>query len=197
VTEPLVFQHGAARTTFDIALGIWVIFEGVMQVRQRLLLGGRAARDPSVIALLVCIWGAIFAALALGRAGSAPLPGGRVWPLAAGLVLIAVGIGLRAWSIATLGRFFQYRIVVQPDHRVVTTGPYRWVRHPSYSGLALVLCGIALATGDILSMVVVVILAGVGLAVRIRAEEQQLNQALGEQYRSFAAQHKRLVPGIW
>jgi len=111
--------------------------------------------------------------------------------------LIAGGIGLRAWSIATLGRFFQYRIEVQAGHRVITDGPYRCVRHPSYSGLALVLAGIALATGDVLSLVAVAILGGAGLAVRIRAEERQLTEALGAQYERFAAQRKRLVPRIW
>jgi protein-S-isoprenylcysteine O-methyltransferase Ste14 len=56
-------------------------------------------------------------------------------------------VGLRAWSIAALGRFFQYHIEVQAEHRVVTDGPYRYVRHPSYTGMALVLAGIALGTG--------------------------------------------------
>jgi protein-S-isoprenylcysteine O-methyltransferase Ste14 len=115
----------------------------------------------------------------------------------AGLVLIVAGIGLRAWSIATLGRFFQYQIKVQPGHRVVTGGPYRYVRHPSYTGIALVLTGIALACDDVLSLVAVAILGGVGLAVRIRAEERQLTQALGTDYERFAAERKRLVPGVW
>jgi protein-S-isoprenylcysteine O-methyltransferase Ste14 len=197
VTEPLVFQHGAAATAFDVSLWVWVSFEVVMAVRQRLLVGGRAARDPSGIVLGACIVGSVFAALRLGQDGRVPWPGGRVWPVAVGLALIAVGIGLRAWSIAALGRFFQYRVEVQPGHRVVTEGPYRFVRHPSYTGLALVLAGIALATGDVLSLVAVAILAGVGLTVRIRAEERVLNDALGDRYRRFAEERKRLVPGIW
>jgi protein-S-isoprenylcysteine O-methyltransferase Ste14 len=69
---------------------------------------------------------------------------GLVWPAVAGIGLIVAGIGLRAWSIAALGQLFQYRIKVQPGHRVVTGGPYRYVRHPSYSGILLVLIGIAL-----------------------------------------------------
>jgi len=117
--------------------------------------------------------------------------------VAAGLVLIVAGIGLRAWSIATLGRFFQYQIKVQPGHRVVTSGPYRYVRHPSYTGIALVLIGIALACDDVLGLVAVAILGGLGLAVRIRAEERQLTQALGDEYEHFAAGRKRLVPGVW
>jgi hypothetical protein len=91
--------------------------------------------------------------------------GASRWVLVvAGVVLIAAGIGLRAWSIATLGRFFQYQIQVQPGHQVVTDGPYRCVRHPSYSGIALVLTGIALACDDVWSLLAVAVLGGAGLA---------------------------------
>lgn len=182
---------------FDIAIGIWVAFEFAMTIRQSLRLGRRPARDPSGLVLAACIGGSIFAAVQLGRDDPVPWPGGRVWPFVAGLVLIAAGIGLRAWSIATLGRFFQYRIEVQSDHYVVTNGPYRYVRHPSYSGILLVLVGIGLATGDVLSLLVVVLVGGAGLGVRIHAEERQLTDALGAQYENFAARRKRLVPRVW
>lgn len=97
----------------------------------------------------------------------------------------------------TLGRFFQYQIKVQPGHQVVASGPYRYVRHPSYTGIALVLAGIALACDDVWSLVAVAVLGGAGLAVRIRAEERQLTEALGAEYERFAAGRKRLLPGIW
>jgi protein-S-isoprenylcysteine O-methyltransferase Ste14 len=197
VTEPLIFQPGTAATAFQVEVGGWVVFELAMAVRQRWRAGGRAARDPTGLVLSACLAGAIFAALRLGRAGRVPWPGPRAWPVAAGLVLIALGIALRAWSIATLGRFFQYRIQVQAGHRVVTAGPYRYVRHPSYSGIALVLTGIALATGDILSLAAAAVLGCVGLTVRIRAEERQLTEALGAEYERFAADRKRVVPGVW
>jgi len=103
VAEPLVFQHGAAATAFKVALGVWVAFELVMTLRQGWRLGHRPARDPSGFVLGGCIGGAIFAAVRLGQAGRVPWPGGRTWPVVAGLALVVVGIGLRAWSIATLG----------------------------------------------------------------------------------------------
>jgi protein-S-isoprenylcysteine O-methyltransferase Ste14 len=82
-------------------------------------------------------------------------------------------------------------------HHVVTDGPHQSVRHPSYSGIALVLAGIALACDDIWSLVAVAVLGGAGLAVRIRAEERQLAEALGGEYEHFAASGKCLVPGVW
>ncbi len=92
---------------------------------------------------------------------------------------------------------FQYQITIQPGHQVVTSGPYRYLRHPAYSAVALVLVGIALACDDVWSLVAVAALGGMGLAVRIHAEERQLTQALGAEYEHFAADRKRLVPGVW
>jgi len=197
VFVPLIFRDGAAETAFTVAVVAWAVFELVMRGRQRLRAGGPAARDPSFAGLLACLGAAVIAAEALGRRGGLPWPGDLVWPVVAGIVLIAAGIGLRAWSIAILGRFFQYRVEVQPGHRVVTGGPYRYLRHPSYTGIALVLAGIALACDDVWSLLAVAVLGGAGLAVRIRAEERQLTRALGAEYERFAAGRKRLVPGVW
>jgi protein-S-isoprenylcysteine O-methyltransferase Ste14 len=197
VTGPLILRHGTAALAFNVAVAAWAVFELVMTVRQRWRAGRPAGRDPTAFVLVACIAGAIIAATQFGRRGTLPWPGGLVWPVVAGVALIVAGVGLRLWSIATLGRFFQYRITVQPGHRVVTGGPYRYVRHPSYSGIALVLAGIALACDDVLSLAAVAVLGGAGLAVRIRAEERQLTEALGAEYERFAAGRKRIIPGVW
>jgi protein-S-isoprenylcysteine O-methyltransferase Ste14 len=197
VVGPLVFRHGAAETAFTVAVAAWAVFEFVMRVRQRLQSKGPASLDRSALVLVPCLVAAVIVAELLGRRGGLPWPGGLVWPFVAGMVLIVAGIALRAWSILTLGRFFQYWIKIQPGHRVVTGGPYRYVRHPSYTGIALVLAGIALACDDVWSLVAAAVLGGAGLAVRIRAEERQLTESLGEAYERFAAGRKRLVPGVW
>jgi protein-S-isoprenylcysteine O-methyltransferase Ste14 len=197
VTLPLVFRPGPAAVAFNMALAAWVLFEVAMRVRQRLRATGPPPTDRSFFILIASLVAAVIAAQVLGRRGGLLWPGGLVWPVVAGIVLIAAGIGLRAWSIATLGRFFQYRITVQSGHQVVTRGPYRYVRHPSYTGVALVLAGIALACDDVWALPAVAVLGGAGLWVRIRAEERQLAEALGAEYERFASARKRLVPGVW
>ena len=191
-----MYRHGAAETAFIIAVLVWVVFEAVMRTVQRLRTT-EPSDDRSYFVLLPCIAGSIIAAEVLGRRGRLLWPGGLDWPFVAGIVLIIAGIGLRAWSIASLGRFFQYQITVQPGHHVVTKGPYRYVRHPSYTGIALVLAGVALAWDDVWALLVVAVLGGLGLYVRIRTEERQLTQALGDEYEHYAAGRKRLVPGVW
>ncbi len=194
---PLIFRHGPAAAAFTAAVAAWLVFEFVMRARQRRRAGGPASADPTYLVLVACLVAAVIAAEALGRRGGLPWPGGLAWPAVAGVALIIAGIGLRAWSIATLGRFFQYQITIQPSHQVVTGGPYRYLRHPAYTAVALILTGIALACDDVWSLVAAAVLGGTGLAVRIRAEERQLTQALGADYEHFAAGRKRLVPGVW
>ena len=194
---PLIFRHGPAGAAFTAAVAAWLVFEFVMRIHQRRRADGPPATDITYSVLVLCLVAAVIAAEVLGRRAGLPWPGGLTWPAVAGIVLIAAGIGLRAWSIITLGRFFQYQITIQPSHQVVTTGPYRHLRHPAYTAVALVLVGIALACDDVWSLVVAAALGGAGLAVRIRAEERQLTQALGAEYQHFAAGRKRLVPGVW
>ncbi len=194
--EPLIFGHGAAKTVFVVAVLAWALFEAANRVRQHARSQAPSTLDPSAFVLAPCISGAVIGAILLGRHGGLPWPGGRVWPVAAGVALIVGGIALRAWSIATLGRMFQYWIRIQPDHQVVTGGPYRYVRHPSYTALSLCLIGFALGCGDVWSLLVMVLLAGIALGTRIRVEERQLTAALGTEYEQFAATRKRLIPGV-
>ena len=197
MTQPLVFTAGPAQDALIGVSAAWWLFEAVMNVRQWLRAGRSLNRDPTYVLMYVTVAAAVIAAQVLGRRGGLLWPGGRIWPVVAGLTLIAACVAIRAWSIITLGHLFQYSIRIQSGHTVVTTGPYRFVRHPSYTGLSLGVAGYALACGDVWGLLAAAALAGVGLSVRIRVEERQLRESLGAGYATFAAHHKRLIPGIF
>jgi protein-S-isoprenylcysteine O-methyltransferase Ste14 len=197
VTEPLVFTPGAAQDALIAVSGAWWVFEAVMNARQWLRAGRGLSRDPTYVLVYVCVAASVIAAQILGRRGGLLWPGGRLWPVVAGLTMVVACVAVRAWSIITLGRFFQYSIRIQSGHTVVTTGPYRFVRHPSYTGLVLGVAGYALACDDVWSLVAAAVLTGFGLTVRIRVEERQLREALGADYDQFAARRKRLIPGVF
>ncbi len=199
MTQPLVFTPGPAQGALVGVSAAWWLFEAVMNVRQWLRAGRgfTLTRDPTYVLVYVTVAAAVIAAQVLGRRGGLLWPGGRIWPVAGGLTLIVACVAIRAWSIITLGRFFQYSIRIQSGHTVVTTGPYRFVRHPSYTGLSLGVAGYALACGDVWSLLAAAALAGAGLTVRIRVEERQLRESLGADYATFAAHHKRLIPGLF
>lgn len=111
--------------------------------------------------------------------------------------MLWAGIGLRWWSFRTLGRYFTFRVMTSPDQPVVSTGPYRILRHPSYLGVLLALLGAALTYGNWISVACLVILPLIGFVNRIRVEEAALEATLGDRYTSYASGRKRLIPFVW
>jgi protein-S-isoprenylcysteine O-methyltransferase Ste14 len=120
-------------------------------------------------------------------------------PLLFGVSLAAIwaGIALRWWSFRSLGRYFTFTVMTSLDQPVITSGPYRWLRHPSYAGILLIIAGIGLAYGNWLSLTALVGALLVGLVYRIRIEESALASELGSAYTTYASSRKRLIPFVW
>jgi protein-S-isoprenylcysteine O-methyltransferase Ste14 len=119
------------------------------------------------------------------------------WTLAVGVSVALAGVGLRAWSVWTLGRHFRREVTIEADQRVITTGPYRWVRHPAYAGNLLIYGGVGLALGSWASAAVVLAAAFAGLIPRITLEERTLEQAFGSRYVDYERATARLIPHLW
>lgn len=117
--------------------------------------------------------------------------------LVTGGVTVLGGVALRIWSIRTLGRFFTYRVMTTDEQHVVSGGPYRFVRHPSYTALLVSCVGAGISTANPFSLVAAIVIPLIGLTRRIRVEEAVLMGALGDEYRMFCASRKRLVPWLW
>ena len=83
------------------------------------------------------------------------------------------------------------------SNAVVCTGPYRWIRHPSYSGLLLIVGGFGAALGNWLSLTACVVLPLPAIVWRIHVEEAELNRVLGEAYRTYQSDRARLIPHLW
>jgi protein-S-isoprenylcysteine O-methyltransferase Ste14 len=116
---------------------------------------------------------------------------------ALGLAMLLAGISLRGWSFKALGQYFTFAIMVSSDQPVVATGPYRLVRHPSYTGILLACTGIGLTSANWAGLAGVTLLPLAFICWRIHVEENALLATLGDRYRCYASQHKRLVPLIW
>jgi len=125
----------------------------------------------------------------------APLPYSH--PVARPAFDVVVGLFLVLEWRSLLGRFFTIDVRVHPGQTVVERGPYRWVRHPSYTGLILIFVGIGFALGNWAALAVLAVVPTAGLVVRIRIEERALLDGLGEPYRRFAASRPHLFPGLW
>ena len=113
-----------------------------------------------------------------------------------GITLMLAGMPLRWWSIHVLARHFTVDVAIRDDHELVRRGPYRRLRHPSYTGLLVTFAGFALCLGNWLSLATLlpVVLA---LLWRIQVEERALSVAFPEGYRTYARATKRLIPYVW
>jgi len=141
-----------------------------------------------------------FGAVLLVPVGRRVAPGavlGGAWAFSLGLLIAWLGLLLRWWSFATLGRYFTVVLQTSEDQPVVEHGPYRVLRHPSYTGLLLAFAGCALMAGNWVSLVGSVALLLAALVHRIRIEERALTASMGDRYRTFAAGRARLVPFVW
>ncbi len=165
----------------------------------------RASREPKSHGMddgsLALLWRVIGCAMTAGFLLAVfdvgpRLPASVPWgPISLGV--FAVGTLLRWWAIWHLGQFFTVDVAVADDQCVVDTGPYRWVRHPSYSGLLLQFTGVGLALFHCLSLAVIILPIGWALLHRIRVEEKALSAALGDAYKKYASATRRLVPLVY
>jgi protein-S-isoprenylcysteine O-methyltransferase Ste14 len=179
--------------------------EGVEVLRQRRrgltrsLVTSSSDRDPASVRLLALTWWPA-GIVALATAASLPQFGidqrRTKRCQVGGLAVTGLGVALRQWAITTLGPFFVGHVLVQPGQTVVSSGPYRWLRHPSYTGQWLEMIGIGLATGNVLSMATCALLPLVGITARIEGEERELTTALSG-YGDYSRGRSRLVPLIW
>jgi protein-S-isoprenylcysteine O-methyltransferase Ste14 len=122
--------------------------------------------------------------------------GSSVFPVV-GITMIILGLLVRWIAIFSLKRQFTVDVAITKDHRIVSEGIYRFVRHPSYAGSLLSFLGLGLSSANAISLVVIVPPVCAAFLYRIRVEERALTDAFGEEYVRYCASTKRLIPGIF
>ena len=178
---------------------IWIAFEIWLVVRDRIQGKGKATNDRGTLYLN-------FISIAVGMTSAGItngiskffFPGGRTetvfW---AGIALMLAGLALRVWSVLTLGKSFRTTVETHENQQVIRRGPYRLIRHPSYSGLLAMCLGYGVAVQNWLSLLLAVGLPLIALLYRIHIEEAALVISLGPEYRLYRGQTKKLIPWIW
>ncbi|HJR72762.1 MAG TPA: isoprenylcysteine carboxylmethyltransferase family protein [Luteimonas sp.] len=177
---------------------VWLVSELWLGWRRR---SGDAARTRdrgTLRMLLITIYACIALAVWLSYQGWTRFPPAlRTGLFSIGIVLMIAGMLFRAWAVRALADYFTVDVTIRPDHQLIRKGPYRWLRHPSYTGALATFYGFALALGNVLSLLVIVLPVTAAFLRRIRIEEGVLADAFPEQYPAYARETKRLVPFIW
>jgi|SRR5579864_3080723 len=192
---PFFATQSVPMLLFSITLLVWLAFELRQALKRRS--EASSADRGSLLVLRLSIAAAIVAAAFVdARLSVASVPDSALL-FGIGILLMWCGLALRVWSFTTLGRYFTFTVMTSPDQRVVESGPYRFVRHPSYLGMVLLFTGLGATYGNWLSLAALCLIPLIGLLNRIRVEEAALSTSLGSAYTTYASARKRLVPYIW
>lgn len=194
---PLLYTHLMYTFIFVLVVGAWASSELLGPVRwSGLREGSKQDRGSMPISLVVG-----FSGLALCFLLPVLVPGATIiWQpgvFFVGLAVMLIGVSWRWYAILTLGKYFTGMVLIQAQHIVVQHGPYKFIRHPSYSGALLIAMGIGLMIGNWLSIITIIVGLLIGLIYRIPVEEQALLQALGQPYETYMKRTKRLIPFIF
>src|SRR5712691_6276932 len=180
------------------AFASWILPE-VVAWRVKRSTDSSKAHDQGSLNLIVVLW---WIGIAMDFSLSLLLPQAAMsWKRTSlffvGICLMLLGIVLRWYSAAVLGKYFTFDVAIQSGQNLVEMGPYRYIRHPSYSGALLTLFGFGLALGNGAGLAAGLSCLGFAYAYRIPIEEDALASALGEAYEQYMKRTWRLVPFLF
>ncbi|MGB8311601.1 MAG: isoprenylcysteine carboxylmethyltransferase family protein [Halobacteriota archaeon] len=192
-----VFPSSIAASVFYLVYFLFIMSEVVGgAILPRLHRRGTRIKEKDKGASLMIsmsLFVSVVIAFSFALSGIAMLPS---WVFYPGIVLMFLGIMVRQWSMAVLGRFFSGTVGVQKGQKVVDTGPYRLMRHPAYTGGLLILARIGLALQSWGAVLLLLLIIGPAYGYRIYVEERVLVSELSDEYVKYTKRTKRLIPYV-
>jgi protein-S-isoprenylcysteine O-methyltransferase Ste14 len=184
---------------FWLILGTtWAVIEIVIALKTRVkftTIGHLEYRSERLIWIVVAI--ALFSALWVKQMHLVALPVSMFYRQLIAIVLFLVGLALRCYAVFSLGKFFSTTVMTSEQHILVERGPYRFIRHPAYTGLFVSFFAAGLAMGDVLALLTLISPIAYVLTQRIRIEERWLTDHFGKVYDSYSLRTKKLLPWIY
>ena len=167
--------------------------------RSRIVKVATSHKTPLETGLLILAWAGFFVPLIWVASGAFSFAEYALsaGPLVAGVMCLVIGLWLFYRSHADLGTNWSITLEIREQHRLITQGVYRRIRHPMYSALALYSIGQALVIPNWVAGPSNLIAFAILLALRVQAEERMMVREFGEEYALYSARTKRLIPGVW
>jgi protein-S-isoprenylcysteine O-methyltransferase Ste14 len=198
---PLIYTNMVAAGIFLVACLVWNVPEWIVAFKQTAKAPRKEAsvQDRGSMGLLIgLLWSGIALSLSLAWLfQAAAIPRYRTALFGIGVALILLGVALRWYAISILGRYFTREVMVSADQKVVQHGPYRYIRHPAYSGTFLTMAGVGLAMTNWASLVALLMCVLIGHMYRVSVEEKALIQAIGQPYVEYMQRTKRFIPMVF
>ena len=198
--QPLFTQNPLQLGVWLVSLLIWRVLEVSVDIRTRKRLRAGIQRQDQgshVVLLCLIVFGLFLGVVLASKVPAFAITRGPGIVFWLGILLMYAGIALRIAAITALGAFFTTTVAVAPEQTVIEAGPYRLIRHPSYTGVLLILLGFGLSLTNWLSLLVIMGCALIGFSYRIRVEESILTAQLGQRYQAYMRRTKRLIPFVF
>jgi protein-S-isoprenylcysteine O-methyltransferase Ste14 len=188
----LVYQY-AIRFLWLACAAYWLLSASKVKAtaRQESIASRAAHLVPMTIVILLLI---APPGLPWGFLGGRMLPGGPAmhW---IGVAVVAAGLTFAVWARRHLGTNWSGTVTVKSDHKLVRSGPYRFVRHPIYSGGLLAVAGTAIARGEWHALLALLILFAT-CWWKLQREERWMGETFGEDYAKYRAEVSALIPFV-
>jgi protein-S-isoprenylcysteine O-methyltransferase Ste14 len=183
---------------FTILYWAWIATEVLLQlVTPTLRKRGKVRDRGSLIVLLIVIFASFWVGISYGETHARNMLGGADWLRIVAVVLLAAGLVVRWTAVLTLGSSFSTNVAIHATQTLRTNGLFRWVRHPSYTGMLIIFTAVGIYERNWLSLAVLLIFPTAALLYRIHVEERALTQAFGSEYVEYSRVTRRLIPGIY
>ena len=178
---------------FDIIIVLiylfWIVFESTISIKERDK--GEKTSDFGTLE---------FYAISQALTFLSALWFDSIWPSPSfahflGLIVFLFGICFRLWAIITLGHYYSHIVREIDDHKIIDSGPYKYIRHPAYAGMIVAHFGIVLYFFNLVTLLIFFLALIPAIILRIFVEEKTLFRI--ERYSDYARNRKRLIPLIW
>lgn len=195
---PLFATNLFAAYAFQISFIVWLVPELILSFTRRGTQGTQIRDRASRFILLGGIFIGMF--LAINGSFAAPqlaIPWNHTMLFWIGISLMLIGVAFRWYAILALGKYFTGTVMIQTGQTVVERGPYRFIRHPSYTGALITFLGVGLALSNWLGIGLILLAVTIGYGYRVHVEEQALVEALGQPYLDYMKRTKRFIPFVF
>ena len=190
-----MFIHWLFLSLFVVMWGGWLAVWNIMarRVKEVAQAEGPVSRLSHIVPLLIAAYLLVARVpLPLLNDRFAPL---AIWSAALGAALTFAGLAFCIWARFVIADNWSSDVQLKRDHELIVKGPYRWVRHPIYTGLLLAFIGSALAVGEWRGVLAVVIVAA-SFWRKLKLEEAVMRRQFGEAYARYAARVPALIPFV-
>lgn len=183
---------------FAILYWAWISSEILLQlVTPTVRRQGKVRDRGSLIVLLTVIFVSFWIAMQYGETHPRTILGGAHWLRIPALVLFAFGLAVRWAAVFSLGASFSTNVAIHHAQKLRTTGLFRWMRHPSYTGMLIIFTAVGLYERNWVSLAVLIIFPTAALLYRIHVEERALTEAFGSEYIEYQRRTRCLIPLVY